>query len=222
MKCVCKKNDTPVIGQILTRWFFLVLCPAALQSPCSSKLEKILSKSRKMRKLIMQVSFFFSLPDYTCVHFDMIRHQCASLNGPEWYFITILDNVTQVCVSAPLGWSFWKKNWSSARWQHQHTAAAAAWALQKSTINEKRLRQRDPNEATPPSLSLRLSSTSHTTCMLLLLGPAEILITIQRLLAIMTLLSTHTYIYTRTTPLLVTVTLTKGDGRLSRKFKCGL
>ena len=132
----------------------------------------------------------------------MIRHQCASLNGPEWYFITILDNVTQVCVSAPLGWSFWKKkNWSSwgSMAQSISTASAAAWALQKSTINEKRLRQRDPNEATPPSLSLRLSSTSHTTCMLLLLGPAEILITIQRLLAIMTLLSTHTY--TRTTPL---------------------
>ena len=120
----------------------------------------------------------------------MIRHQCASLNGPEWYFITILDNVTQVCVSAPLGWSFWKKkNWSSwgSMAQSISTASAAAWALQKSTINEKRLRQRDPNEATPPSLSLWLSSTSHTTCMLLLLGPAEILITIQRLLAIMTL-----------------------------------
>ena len=158
-------------------------------------------------------------------HFDMIWYHCASLNGPEWYFITILDNVTQVCVSAPLGWSFWKKkNWSSwgSMAQSISTASAAAWALQKSTINEKRLRQRDPNEATPPSLSLRLSSTSHTTCMLLLLGPAEILITIQRLLAIMTLLSTHTYICTRTTPLLVTVTLTKGDGRLSRKFKCGL
>ena len=176
----------------MARWFFpLVLCPAALQSPCS-KLEKNLSKNRKIRKLIICKHYFFPSPDYTCVHFDMIRHQCASLNGPEWYFITILDNVTQVCVSAPLGWSFWKKNWSSARWQHQHTAAAA-WALQKSTINEKRLRQRDPNEATPPSLSLRLSSTSHTTCMLLLLGPAEILITIQRLLAIMTLLSIHTH-----------------------------
>ena len=135
----------------------------------------------------------------------MIWYHCASLNGPEWYFITILDNVTQVCVSAPLGWSFWKKkNWSSwgSMAQSISTASAAAWALQKSTINEKRLRQRDPNEATPPSLSLRLSSTSHTTCMLLLLGPAEILITLQRLLAIMTLLSTHTYIYTRTTPLL--------------------
>ena len=151
----------------------------------------------------------------------MIRQQCSSLNGPEWYFITILDNVTQVCVSAPLGWSFWKKkNWSSwgSMAQSISTASAAAWALQKSTINEKRLRQRDPNEATPPSQSSQLKPYD----LLLLLGPAEILITIQRLLAIMTLLSTHTYIYTRTTPLLVTVTLTKGDGRLSRKFKCGL
>ena len=70
-------------------------------------------------------------------HFDMIWYHCASLNGPEWYFITILDNVTQVCVSAPLGWSFWKKNWSSARWQqHQHSSISSSMSTAK--VNHKR------------------------------------------------------------------------------------
>ena len=78
---------------------------------------------------------FFPSSDF--VHFNMIRHQCASLNGPEWYFITILDNVTQVCVSAPLGWSFWKKNWSSARWQqHQHSSISSSMSTAK--VNHKR------------------------------------------------------------------------------------
>ena len=32
----------------------------------------------------------------------MIRQHCASLNGTEWYFITIFNSVTKVCVAASM------------------------------------------------------------------------------------------------------------------------